>query len=697
METRTLDAMLRRDDTLAVNANKQLVFFDELEPEPAGPDAAQAGPTAGSVFEQESNPGADHTIYLDFDGHTTFGTQWNLDTGAFSGIVSPPYDVDGDPESWGDYELAVIEATWQVVAEDFAPFDVNVTTKEPSPDRLVATPGTSDGAWGVRVVITTDTDFQCNCGGAAYVGSFNADTDVPAFVFNTSLLGVTEAASHEVGHTMRLFHDGVSGASSYYLGHGAGETSWGPIMGASYGRNVTHWSRGEYVGADNVGPGANGGQGPDDLAILSSRINGNGFGYRPDDHGDEVGSATTLTAGTYPGIISETDDVDMFRVYTAGGLTAQVNPNPTKPNLDVRLRLLNSDGAEVAESNDEHILSAALSQPTLAAGTYYLSVSGTGWGAPLTGSPSGWTRYGSLGQYELNVAAGVDSRLAPPSAPYILSAQTDRVSLGWTAHEGGAIDEYIIARSTSAGGPYMDLGSAPRSATSFDDSTVTGDTTYFYVLAVVDAAGTRSEYSDEIMVATPDAPPIVGVVSSCVTVGAPYDPTGFTDVPAGQFYAEAVAWAKANNITTGTSAGTFSPAQVVTRAQMAAFLHRLACNETGSPPSPFADVEPGLFYAKAVDWLSAQNITQGTSAMSFSPGNVVTRAQMATFLWRMAGTPAGSPPASFVDVDRRQFYAPAIDWLAAQNVTNGTSPGKYSPDGEVTRAQMATLLWRLST
>ena len=111
---------------------------------------------------------------------------------------------------------------------------------------------------------------------------------------------------------------------------------------------------------------------------------------------------------------------------------------------------------------------------------------------------------------------------------------------------------------------------------------------------------------------------------------------GFSDVPASAFYADAVAWLKAEGITTGTSATTFSPNDPVTRGQMAAFLFRLAGEPGGSPAHGFSDVPASAFYANAVKWLKAEGITTGTSATTFSPSDPVTRGQMAAFLYRYA-------------------------------------------------------------
>ena len=144
-------------------------------------------------------------------------------------------------------------------------------------------------------MVTDDTFADCGCGGHAYIGSFDDGADEPVFVYNSSLAGVAEASSHEVGHALSLAHDGTSG-TSYYTGHGSGSTGWAPLMGASYYQPVTQWSAGEYVNANNNTSSANYGNGPDDLAVIADLNNGNGFGYRPDDHGGTTAAATALVA-----------------------------------------------------------------------------------------------------------------------------------------------------------------------------------------------------------------------------------------------------------------------------------------------------------------------------------------------------------------------------------------------------------------
>ncbi|MEL7210362.1 MAG: zinc-dependent metalloprotease family protein, partial [Actinomycetota bacterium] len=257
-------AELAEDHTLAVDPNGELLYVDPPapgeSPEQAPAAGAEAGaesapPTTDPVFSLHSRPGADHTIYLDFDGNTTTGTSWNASSGV-DPIVSPPYDIDGDPTSWSSTELYRIEQAWIRAAEDFRPFDVNVTTEDPGSAALRDTGG-GDTEWGVRVVTTDDTFSGCGCGGQAYIGSFDDYYDEPAFVYNQSTSGVAEAVSHEVGHTMLLAHDGTS-SSGYYTGHsGGGAPGWAPLMGASYYQPVTTFSQGEYFAANNNGASAN--------------------------------------------------------------------------------------------------------------------------------------------------------------------------------------------------------------------------------------------------------------------------------------------------------------------------------------------------------------------------------------------------------------------------------------------------------
>lgn len=170
----------------------------------------------------------------------------------------------------------------------------------------------------------------------------------------------------------------------------------------------------------------------------------------------------------------------------------------------------------------------------------------------------------------------------------------------------------------------------------------------------------------------------------------------FFDVPGGAYYTAAVGWLAAAGITTGTGPGQFSPDQYVTRGQMATFLHRYRNSPTGAPSAGFSDVPDGRYYTAAVDWLFAEGITTGVGPGRFAPDDIVTRGQMATFLWRLEGSPGGSPGAGFSDVSSGAFYSEAVDWLLYRGITTGVGGNRFAPEDQVTRAQMATFLWRLA-
>ncbi len=414
-----LRSMFLADSTLAVDGRLELAYFDVLGPGETAAEAATAvgfEPITGegSQFELASLPGADQTIYLDFDGHVTTGTSWNGGYGV-DVINSPPYDTNGDPTTFTSGERSVIERSWAVVAEDFAPWNINVTTVDPGAEALRYS-GSGDTRWGIRVVITADTFANCGCGGHAYIGSFDDTTDEPTFVYNTSFVGVSEAISHEVGHAMLLAHDGNAG-SSYYTGHGSGETSWAPIMGVGYYVNVSQWSRQEYYGANNNTDSANYGNGRDDVAIISSLTNGNGFGLRLDDHGDNAASAGIIAPSpeVNTGIIGTRTDVDTFLFATEGG-TAEFTATPASQgaNLDIALTVRDSAGTVVGSADNPATLASSLTL-SLPAGTYSIEVDGAGVDDPGADPPSGYTDYGSLGAYTL--VAAFDAAPPPPPPP----------------------------------------------------------------------------------------------------------------------------------------------------------------------------------------------------------------------------------------------------------------------------------------
>ncbi len=168
----------------------------------------------------------------------------------------------------------------------------------------------------------------------------------------------------------------------------------------------------------------------------------------------------------------------------------------------------------------------------------------------------------------------------------------------------------------------------------------------------------------------------------------------FTDVQPGTYYADAVAWAVEKSITAGTSATTFSPNAPCTRAQIVTFLWRTAGSPKVTASCPFTDVPVDSYYYDAVLWAVEQDITSGTSATTFSPNTTCTRAQAVTFLYRYEKSPAVSGSNAFTDVAIDAYYSNAVQWAVDKNVTAGTSATTFSPNETCTRGQIVTFLYR---
>lgn len=336
---------------------------------------------AAQTFRLHSRPGARRVIYLDFDGHVTpAGGPWG------GRIVTPAYDTDGNPAAFSGAERGAVQQIWRQVAEDFAPFDVDVTTEEPGEGELGYS-GPGDNLWGMRVAIGgTSTDwYKGGAGGVAFVGSFRRATEVPCFVFSGSLFGfnsVAYAASHEVGHTFGLSHDGADGVE-YYGGHG----DWAPIMGAGYGKPVVQWSKGEYAGANNA---------EDDLAIIAEEAPL----VAPD-----IGPARELALGlargdVAGGTIRADEDAAWYRLLMSDGPAEFVGdvaaPSPV-PNLKLQLTLLDEAGEVVAQSAPGPAMGARL-RAQVRRGTHFLVVEGVGAGDPSVS----FGGYGSVGRFRVS-------------------------------------------------------------------------------------------------------------------------------------------------------------------------------------------------------------------------------------------------------------------------------------------------------
>jgi PKD repeat protein len=416
-----LRRLLLTDRRVRLDREGRMFVVEEL-------DAPLAGLTSGAAqtvidgqimpldqtFALHSKPGSNRTIYLDFNGATLTGTAWNSNGNT---ITAKPYDIDGAPSSFSDAELQRIQYIWQRVAEDYAPFDVDVTTQQPTPDRL-SRADTNDQVFGTTVLITdTAGVYSCSCGGIAYVGVFNSTTEKykPALVFYNMLgkgdeKATAEAISHEAGHNMGLSHDGDA-SSDYYKGQGTDPvTGWAPIMGVGYYKPLVQFSRGEYLGANNR---------EDDFAVAQSY----GLPLRADDYGN-----TPFAASSFPGsgqaqdgIIERAGDIDMFSITAAAGaFSATLSAADRSANADLVLSLLDGNGVVMATNSPQNALDATLSAQLPAAGTYYIKVSATGQGDPAS---TGYSAYGSVGNFRL-AATYTQATGAAPTAVLTTSASS---------------------------------------------------------------------------------------------------------------------------------------------------------------------------------------------------------------------------------------------------------------------------------
>jgi len=188
-----------------------------------------------------------------------------------------------------------------------------------------------------------------------------------------------------------------------------------------------------------------------------------------------------------------------------------------------------------------------------------------------------------------------------------------------------------------------------------------------------------------------------------ISGGALWPVSGFRDVPIGAHFDQAVRWLKVRGITTGLggSVTTFGAGDRVNRGQMAAFLWRMMDLRNAPAECGFADIRSSAYFSRAVCWLKAQEITTGVGGDTsrFAPERQLTRGEMALFLWRLAGEPEGSPPPVFTDLVSGAAYVPAVAWMAVHGLTTGINGDatRFAPGALVTRAQMASLLYRLAS
>lgn len=521
--------------SLKVNADGAIYYADPVESYIAGLTTGESVATSTTmdetqVFQLHSRPGASNVVFLDFDGHTIPASSgWTL-----TELVALPFDPSGNdlPATEANFtqdELNRIAEIWHRISEDFASFNIDVTTEDPV--EFTATTG--------RLLFTHDTDANGvampsqGVGGVAFINMFGRENFVsyysPTFVYYTNLssddYGMptlnAEAGSHEFGHNLGLSHDGTSNGLAYYEGHGNGLVSWAPIMGRPFYANVTHWSQGEYPNANNT---------QDDLAIIAGKI-----GWIGDDHGDSAAQASPLRVEPNgdilvsspeldpdniltenKGTINDRADVDWFYidVGSAGSVSLSATPawhsftrnDKRGANLDIELSLFDANLVLLAIGEPDHDTNATVTF-TAIPGRYYVQIQGVG-----NDTNSSYGDYASMGMYFLEGSIPVGAGDDNPPSPLTMSWQsapqtTGAFSISMTAIEAtdeSAGVEYYFSCVTGGNGCS---NSGWQTSRTWSPGGLDANTFYSFTVKARDAFGNENSSSPVMGDTTDEAPP----------------------------------------------------------------------------------------------------------------------------------------------------------------------------------------------
>ena len=498
-----------------------IFYEDTVLPEPISQTELEANPSleginAVDTFKLHSKPGAPNVVYVNFTGYTISGTAWN--SGAEASYQAKPFDKDSNPLTFSTSERTDISEVWHRIAEDLAPFNIDVTTEAPA----------SFGPNVGHILITSDHDEfglpmpHDTAGGVAYVGVWggsNYEYYQPALVYYDNLGSgyppyVAEAASHELGHNLALSHDGTS-TVGYYSGHCSNYStttncselsSWGPVMGVGYYTNVTQWSKGEYPDANNT---------QDDLAIISQRLQ-----FSTDDHSNTSASATALLvdgdgylASSNPefdplnvrpdnkGIIETSTDTDVFYFDTASGDINLVITPAWKAytrslrrgaNLDIKATLIDDFGTVIVD--DTLTDTSAVISANVTAGRYYLEITGIG----NVSTP--YSDYGSLGQYYIVgsiVSASLDTTAPNPDPLYwtIVPTADSKTSISMTTTNAVDDSGFVEYQFLCSSGGLGCVASAWQTNESYIATGLAPSTNYSYQVKARDSSGNETSLS----------------------------------------------------------------------------------------------------------------------------------------------------------------------------------------------------------
>ena len=240
---------------------------------------------------------------------------------------------------------------------------------------------------------------------------------------------------------------------------------------------------------------------------------------------------------------------------------------------------------------------------------------------------------------------------------------------------------------------------SPKNAAEGDKVTITVTPDEGYEL---DKLTVKDKDGNEIEVTEKDGKYTFTMPAAAVDISATFRPDGnstpddgfpFKDVPEDAYFRKPVEWAVEKGITSGVSEDKYGPELSCTRAQVVTFLWITCGSEDAGIETGFDDVDVNAYYDKAVAWAVEQGITAGTSENEFSPEMTITRAQFVTMLWAAKGKPEPDGEMPFKDVPEDAYYAKAVAWAYANDITAGKSADSFAPDDPCTRGQIMTFLY----
>jgi PKD repeat protein len=480
-----------------------------------GPNESIAGttPTAplDQTFRLHSKADAPLKIVLNFEGASITGSRWN--TTKLRRIAAGAFNTDRR-RGFSAAERTAIQYIWQRVAEDFAPFDVDVTTENTAASALAGK--------GVVVMVTPSIKSLCNCALLAHVDSFGSGYEAPLFVFASNLNGaseksVAESISHAVGRSLGLGADPAVTGQSRFEGYGSGADGWAPIMGNASFKELTQFTNGFYQGGDRLWNNFE-----DEFELMDRYL-----ARRADEAGENLTEAAKLmpaiaggrARAAVQGVLQREGDVDVFALdAAAGNLSVTLAPHARGANTRLKLTLLNTGG--VLQPTQQADAAPGSFSWNVPGGTYFLKVE----------ADTATFAYGNLGNYRLS-AEYTPNGGAQPVAVIKASPATGSAPLEVQFDGTGSTDDQEITSYlwTITGG----TSTISPSTNSTTAHTFLAAGTYEAQLTVTDSAGLSNTTTQTITVTQANTPPVAVIKVTPATGSAPlgvaFDATASTD------------------------------------------------------------------------------------------------------------------------------------------------------------------------